>query len=209
MSNQIARSLDEHYRALYQRVRSLLTGVDGATIGLTSCVEGEGVTTVAAQLAQVAAIEQDQLVLYIDANTHRSSGSSGLSNMMAEAKDLCESELNACLDATPIPNLSVLRAGSAETHTTYSTDRFEQILAEYRKTHPWIFVDLPPAGELSDCLTFATALDGILLVVEAERVRNQVVRRTKDQLLQASGTLLGVVFNKRKNHVPNWSYRRL
>jgi capsular exopolysaccharide synthesis family protein len=210
MSNQqIIRSLDEHYRALYQRIRSLLTGVESATIGVTSCVEDEGVTTVAAQLAQVAAVEQEQAVLFIDANTSHSSGTPGLSNIMSDNDGLQSNELAAYFDSTDISNLSVLSSGSAESHSTYSSDRFEQLLVEIRKSHPWIFVDLPPAGELSECQVFATGLDGILLVVEAERVRNQVVRRTKEQLLQAGVTLLGVVFNKRKNHVPNWLYRRL
>jgi Mrp family chromosome partitioning ATPase len=176
---------------------------------VTSSVKGEGVTTVAAQLAQVAAVEQDQPVLFVDANTNRLTATAGLSNIMLENGPLIDVDLEAVIDTTNIPNLSVLPSGSAETSSTYSADRFAELLAEYRVTHPWIFVDLPPAGQLSDCLTFATSLDGILLIVEAERVRNQVVRRTKEQLLQSGGTLLGVVFNKRKNHVPDWLYRRL
>lgn len=205
---QLQRSLDQHYRALYQRVRSLLTGVERGTIGVTSCVSGEGVTTVAAQLAQSFATEQEQPVLFIDANTHSPSPTPGLSNILLDSQGVRSENVQSLIVETSIPGLSRLPSGTGG-ELTYSADRFQQLLAVTSALHPWTIVDLPPAGERSDTLSLGQVLDGVLLVVEAERVRNQIVRRTKEQLLQGGSTLLGVVFNKRKNHVPDWLYRRL
>jgi capsular exopolysaccharide synthesis family protein len=218
-NQQLNRSLDEHYRALHQRVRSLLTGVDSSAVGITSCMSGEGVTTVAAQLAKTAALDQEVPVLLIDANIHGAGGSgaggSGAGGSGAGLADLMASDPTDATDwktflrSTFIDNLSYLPSGATTAATTFTADRFQQLLEQFRKDYPWIIVDLPPAGALNDCLTFSTNLDGVLLVVEAERARNQVVRRVKEQLLQSRSTILGVVFNKRKNHVPDWLYRRL
>jgi Mrp family chromosome partitioning ATPase len=49
----------------------------------------------------------------------------------------------------------------------------------------------------------------VLLVVEAERVRVEVARRQKDLLTQAKTHLLGVVLNKRPQHIPAPLYRFL
>jgi Mrp family chromosome partitioning ATPase len=210
MHNQELQNTDEYYKVLYQRMRTLLTERDGAAVGVTSCVHGEGVTTVASQLAQVAALEQDRPVLLVNANVQDACSERGLSDILAGHQSVDSVDPDNVICATSVPHVSLLRSGTTVVGNSHCTgDRFKQTVSELRKTYPWVFVDLPPAGGLNDCLTFASGLDGILLVVEAERVRNQVVRRTKEQLLQAGAILLGVVFNKRKNHVPDWLYHRL
>jgi Mrp family chromosome partitioning ATPase len=51
------------------------------------------------------------------------------------------------------------------------------------------------------------ALDGIVLVVEAERTRTPLVRATQKTIKGHGGTVLGVVLNKRRSHVPKFLYR--
>jgi Mrp family chromosome partitioning ATPase len=71
-----------------------------------------------------------------------------------------------------------------------------------------VIVDLPtvakgvPAG-------LGSLLDGLLLIVEAERIRWQVAQRTASLLTAAGVNLLGVVMNKRPNHIPRWLYETL
>jgi Mrp family chromosome partitioning ATPase len=55
----------------------------------------------------------------------------------------------------------------------------------------------------------AGLLDGVLFVIEAERVRWQVAERTTEHLRRANVRLLGAVLNKRRRHVPEWLYRTL
>jgi len=59
-----------------------------------------------------------------------------------------------------------------------------------------ILFDLPLANELTCCFALASRLDGVLLVVEAERVPRQKALRAKRGLDQAKVNILGAVYNK-------------
>jgi Mrp family chromosome partitioning ATPase len=52
-------------------------------------------------------------------------------------------------------------------------------------------------------------VDGVIMVVESGKTREQVAVRAKKELEEAGGKVLGVVLNKRKFHIPEWIYRRL
>ena len=52
-------------------------------------------------------------------------------------------------------------------------------------------------------------VDGVILVVEAEKTRWQVALNVKEKILQHGGNLLGVVFNKRQFYIPNFIYKYL
>ena len=54
-----------------------------------------------------------------------------------------------------------------------------------------------------------TKVDGVVLVIEAGKTREQVAVRAKKELEEAGGKVLGVVLNKRKYHIPEWIYKRL
>jgi len=82
-------------------------------------------------------------------------------------------------------------------------------LGQLRNDFDLIVIDCPPAGELDETLLVSQVADGFLLVLEAERIRKQVAQRVKQRLEQGNAKLLGVVLNKRKNHIPEWLYRRL
>jgi Mrp family chromosome partitioning ATPase len=78
-----------------------------------------------------------------------------------------------------------------------------------KRDFPLIFVDLPAVDQPGACLSLVGKLDGVLLVLEAERVRSHVALQTKRLLEESHANVLGVVFNKRQNHLPGWLYRTL
>jgi protein-tyrosine kinase len=47
------------------------------------------------------------------------------------------------------------------------------------------------------------------MVVESGKIRKQVALRAKKELEDAGAKILGVVFNRRKYHIPDWIYKRL
>lgn len=70
-------------------------------------------------------------------------------------------------------------------------------------------VVLPPLLKHPEALSLAAQLDGVVLVLEAERTRWEVAREAK-QLMDGIGVkLLGVILNKRKRHIPDFLYRLL
>ena len=72
-----------------------------------------------------------------------------------------------------------------------------------------IILDTPPvlASPLSQAL--APTVDGVILVVEAERTRSDVAQAAKQALAGGGANILGVVLNKRPLHVPRTIYDRL
>ena len=52
-------------------------------------------------------------------------------------------------------------------------------------------------------------MDGVILVVEAERTKSEVLRRIAKELESDSIHILGVVLNKKKKYVPDFIERFL
>jgi Mrp family chromosome partitioning ATPase len=72
-----------------------------------------------------------------------------------------------------------------------------------------VLVDAPPLSDSSIGLSIAKHVDGVVLVVEAEKTRWPELVSAKNDLAGAGGNLIGVVFNKRRNHIPAWLARFL
>jgi protein-tyrosine kinase len=70
-----------------------------------------------------------------------------------------------------------------------------------------IVVDAPPATTFPDGPGLASQVDGVILVVEAEKTRWQVALSVKEKIQKSGGNVLGIVFNKRKYYIPERIYR--
>ena len=66
----------------------------------------------------------------------------------------------------------------------------------------------PPSGEAGP-LTRLSSVDGILLVVEAERTRRKNLSMVVRQIEDAGGNIMGIVFNKRRSWIPAFVYKFL
>lgn len=72
-----------------------------------------------------------------------------------------------------------------------------------------VIVDSPPVLASPLALAMAPTVDGVVLVVEAERTRTAVAAAARDALRAGGANLLGVVLNRRRFHVPSALWRRL
>jgi Mrp family chromosome partitioning ATPase len=204
-------TISDYYRALFQQVRAGLdlTSGSGRSVGVTSCLIGEGVTTICQNLVVAAAQQLGRPALLIDTNftsAHDPAAGPGIYDLLSGRVEPAD-----CIRAAAERDAYILSAGSRVTRGAlpFPKEAFVELLDDLKREFPFVVVDLPTVSELTDCPAISCLLDGVLLVVEAERVRSQVVARARDQLLQAGARLLGVIFNKRRNHVPDWLYRRL
>ncbi len=192
--------LHSHYDALYRSLR--MPGDDirmPQAVGVTSSETGEGVSTVAINLAMSAARVVGRTLL-VDANLDSPSlakqfnvaPGSGLSEVMAG-----ETRLTDCARRSQVPGLFVLTTGERDKFIAKSDPvTLTKLIDTMKQEFDFIVLDLPIAHELTVCFALAGQLDGVLLVVEAERVSVDLVQRTKQQLLRVHANVLGVVFNK-------------
>jgi hypothetical protein len=78
-----------------------------------------------------------------------------------------------------------------------------------RKTFDFILIDSPALNISDEATLFASAIEGVVLVVEANHTRREQVRNSIKTIKRASGNLIGCVMNKRRYSIPNWLYRRI
>jgi Mrp family chromosome partitioning ATPase len=183
------------------------------TLGLTSCSRGEGVSTVAAQLAVTAARSLCKPVALVDCNlsdpaAHRLFNlpiGPGLRDALWEP-----APVQQFLQPGGVPDLFVLSAGRAEhgAALAFSSPNLVHLLEDLRDSFALIVVDLPtfshgvPSG-------VGALLDGLLLVIQAEKVRFEAAQRTMAAMRSTGINLLGAVMNKRQHYVPKWLYGTL
>jgi Mrp family chromosome partitioning ATPase len=200
----VPADLRSHCGKLIQRLAAL--GSIPGTLGITSCASGEGVSTVALSLAVTATDVGVGPVLLIDANWERPTAHRflGVKPGPGLAEFLADPTLPPSIQPSPVANLSVLTAGSLDDRSmcawpmTALGERWERLKTEYRL----IVVDMAPSTEVGFAIPLALVLDGILLVVEADRVLGELVHAQKELLVRAGARLLGVVVNKQRNHIP-------
>jgi Mrp family chromosome partitioning ATPase len=179
-------------------------------LGLVGCAGGEGVTTLAATLAVEAAATLHEPVLLADAHfarpaCHRLFGvrpGPGLADALRDGV-----RLTAVVQPTAVPFLSVLAAG-ADPVVTDEPPGPAGLVESLREEFALVVWDLPPAAGRIPAAEFASHLDGLVLVVEAEHTPEDVVRKAADRLARNT-RLLGIVLNKRPAHVPDWLGRFL
>jgi Mrp family chromosome partitioning ATPase len=199
----------------YALVRQL-AGQDGSAVirslGVISAASGEGVSTVALQCALAAEQLFRQPVLLVEANLNRPSlarrfglNPAGMSDLLLglEPRDECLHKLGGNLWGCP--------AGSVVSQQVQSCSweamaRAVDALQEGHRLTVW---DLPAVEQNNLGLELASQLDGVLLVVEAERVAADVAQRAAEQLRGSGVKLLGAVLNKHRRHVPGWLEARL
>ena len=197
--------ISEHCVALLHQLR--LRGPH-CSVGLMSCTPGEGVTSLAAPLAATAARHLQLRTILVDCNfnhpsVHRTYGvpnNPGLQNALSDPNQLSE-----FIRPTAVENLSLLTAGEDKPGVMPdgSSLRLTQVFNELSDTFDLTIVDAPPFGHGASS-GIACFLDGVLLVVEAERTRTDAVVSMASSLRGAGVNLLGVVMNKRREHVPPW-----
>lgn len=211
--------VDQHYQALARRLQNASVSRNGedassgdhsspgivGTIGITSSRRGEGVSTVAANLALAAAEMSLGPVLLVDANLPNpdiagmfridpATGDKGLIDAL-----LGEDHEDLVVE-TSVANLSVMLPGVIGKNRQLLNERhaIQQAIQRLREDYEWIIFDLPPATELSECFALSGQLDSVLVVVQADGPPRETVRRACRELEIAGAKVVGAVLNQHK-----------
>ena len=83
------------------------------------------------------------------------------------------------------------------------------VFATLRTRYDCVLLDCGAISRSMDLFRVAPSVDGVVLIVEAGRTGKDRVQRAAQVVLEARGTLLGVILTKRRYPIPNWLYRLL
>jgi protein-tyrosine kinase len=178
------------------------------SLGLTSCCRGEGVSTMAAHLAATAASYQAGRVLLVDANLAHPSVARTFDVVPDPGLAEClrgGEPGDAFLQACSVEDLWILAAGKlcGSPARAFDSPRLPDLVRDLARQFDLVIFDMPSAGQASCITRLAGLLDGVLLVVEAERVGWEPARRAKELLVQGEAQLLGAVLNKHNERYPS------
>jgi capsular exopolysaccharide synthesis family protein len=168
-------------------------------IGITSSMRSEGKSTTAINLAYVLA-EKGSKVLLIDADLRIPSiakkldieNDYGLSDLL-RGKGLYNAEFQTYL----MGNWYVLPSGNIPPNPSelLGSGRMAKLLAQLREMFDYIVIDLPPVNLVSDALSVASLISGMLVVIREEHTEKKELERCFQQLKLSNVKLLGFVMN--------------
>ncbi len=193
---------------LFREMRALLSGLlrpidqhGSIVLHLTAARGGEGTTTIARALAACAAQSQWCKVALLDANR----------SLVCETTELPLPGMVDVFAETGQLAIRRLDLGGAEfgigrlNSSGPFLPKVEAVRALYqrlRREFALTIIDTPPVLEARDTAALAALADGTMLVVASEQTRIAEVRRAQVILEQLGASVLGVVLNKRRRHLP-------
>lgn len=181
----------------------LLSGIDhrgASVIMVTSSLPGEGKTTLSTNLAY--ALGHMRPTLLIDADMRRpmvgkahdhARSSPGLSSFMVHDSSFEESTIRA-----EGSDLTIMHAGALPPNPLelLGSNRFEQVVEEFRGRFAHIVLDCAPALAVSDAQVLSRLVDHVLYVIKADSTPHQAAIEGVQRMRRADAPLLGVVLNQ-------------
>ena len=186
---------------LFSSIRHLLSDrQNGVVLHIVSASDGEGASSVAEALAKVATETSGIRVLLLDGSTQVA----GIRTAHRRGGALATGALGEPLPA--VANRGVAHLQLAINVEPQETDP-AALYPDYRGRFDLTIIDCPSiaSGRYSDLAP--EAADGVILVVEAEKMRPIVLQRVTQMIKEQGGKILGIVLNKSQRYIPDAVYR--
>lgn len=206
--------LEDHYDAFASRLLPVILGSNrSSTLGVIGANDGVGASTVSVQLA-ISISRLIERVLLMDAES--ANRSTSLAFQLETRQGLVqalsgEQEVETCIHDTHLPSLQVLPSGETNGKllpAVRDPSGLQGLLDSLRDRYTVIVVDLPSAADHLAGMAFSTVTDGVLLVVESERSEVDSTRQITESFASVEANILGIILNKRRQHIPRWFHRR-
>jgi capsular exopolysaccharide synthesis family protein len=188
----------EQFRTLRARIDSIATERPIRTISFTSAAKGEGKTISAVNFALVTAMSLGRRVLLVDCDmrepqVHRTLGlhpESGLAEVLTDQASLDDAIIKVDginLEVLPVralpPNPSELLASA----------KMRQVVEELARSYDTVVLDTPSALGIPDAKSLSELVDGLILVVRADKTSEEDIEAALDVLDRRR--VLGLVLN--------------
>jgi protein-tyrosine kinase len=204
----------ENELSLYQSLAALVPDSTRKVIQFIGSREGEGTSTVVREFARVSASKLGKMVLLLDADQHHPTQhlffniqpEFGWQDVVCENGAIEKAFYQVGDTRMFISPSSRKLIGPSQ---MFSSQQMEVFLKKLRQRFDLVLIDSEPAALSADSLAISSKVDGVVLVVEAEKTRRPVAESVRDKIKRSGGNILGVVLNKRRYYIPEWIYKRL
>ena len=205
----------ESNRMAATRVRSHMDQEKAKVLLVTSVMENEGKSTVAANLA-LGIAKEGRKVLLVDADFRKPSqyklfrlGAEGRVNLVdyMENKNLTQEPARQYQDSSLYLIANFKRAKTSD--KSFNVESLAQILDYYREKMDYIIVDTAPMALVNDTEEMATVCDAALFVIREDVVLASLINDAIDAMGRNEIKVLGCIFNDatRKNLARTYGHR--
>jgi len=200
--------------ALARNIDALLEASPRKVIQFIGAQGGEGTSTVVRDFAMVSADRLGKSVLLLDADPRTPSQhlffhlepEFGWGEILRNRRTFRKAIRRigkTKLYVYPTP------PGSASLPEALFSPEIKEFWEAAREKFDLVLIDSAPASASPDGISLSRYVDGVVLVLEAEKTRKPVAENLKTRILQSGGNILGMVFNNRRCHIPEFIYKRL
>lgn len=200
---------------LHQTLDGLLPTTPRKVIQFMGSKEEEGTSTIVREFAIVSVREFNRSVLLLDAGLSRQhqhdifdiTTLTSLEKIIQDGEPIDKALYQVGNSALFFCKL--LRAGKPNPQLLVPSG-VDNLFARLSKNFDYVIIDSPPAPtNFAVSLASAKTVNGVVLVIEAEKTRWPVVDNARKRIIDNGGNLLGIVLNKRRYHIPNFLYKHL
>jgi polysaccharide biosynthesis transport protein len=200
----------EACRAL--RTSVMLSRAGGPKVILvTSCLPGEGKTTMTTNLA-LAFAQHNKKVIIVEADMRRPRMSQvmdvdrhvGLSNLLAGLSTIDDAICHGVYAAT----LDILPSGPSPPMPSeiLGSTAFDELLQDLRLRYDILLIDSPPALLVTDAVAMSVKTDAVLWVAQAGVVTRPALARAAELIERTRMPVIGFVMNQMDNKSAGYGY---
>lgn len=204
----------ESFRTLKNKMTALKENEDLNVFLITGAADKVGTSMVTFNLGLILSFDlADKRILIVDANM--ANPSLGVAfDFPAEHPGLMDFllrgySLEMIIQKMPSSNLHFITSGKTESNiiSPFDLERFRTFINEISKEYDFILIDSAPVLKSSHTRIISSKTHGVIIVVEANKTRWEVISEIKRQLNVNGAKLVGSFLNKRKFVIPKWAYR--
>jgi succinoglycan biosynthesis transport protein ExoP len=189
----------ESYRAVRTALYFSTRGQGRTLLQVTSPNQGDGKSTLAANLA-VSIAQSGKSILLVDGDLRRPHVGRlfGISQEVGFAAVLGGlAEPNEAISQTAVPGLSVLPAGVTPPNPAelLTGPRLREVLDWLRERYDYVIVDSPPLLAVTDPGVVAPQVDGVIMTLRPSKKNRVEAKRAKEILTNLGVTIFGLVVN--------------
>lgn len=200
--NTDAKSLiSEAYRVIRTNIQfSSTVGKKLKSVVITSTIASEGKSTTISNLGVVLA-QAGYKTLILDCDFRKpilhkifKLRNIGLTNCITSG----ETVEDFIQESNVEKNLFVLTSGIIPPNPSeiLGSKEMESLIRTLEQRFDYVLIDMPPVMPVTDTLVLAGKVDGVIVVVEAERISPDIAKEMKDRLAKNGANILGVILNK-------------
>lgn len=216
--------VEEAYKTLRTNIQ--FCGEDVKTVSFTSCIPNEGKSVVSIQLSKTMAelgkkvlfidadirgsvmgeryniqgsvkdVDPDSLEETEDASRYSRSRAKQIQGLSEYITGQCS--LEECIYSSNVEGMDLMLTGRSAPNPSelLGSSKFKKMLHTVREKYDYIFIDTPPLGAIIDAAIIASICDGVIMVIESDKISYKFAQNVKKQLESSGCKILGAVLNK-------------